>query len=151
MTSFWLKYEGTHGSEKGLKPFKSLVSCPCLQLPHRNFPNVCQHFPNKHKNSPSKKITACRTDTASHLQCPFFPSSLGTGPESWPLVGIGLSAFLAAKCGQAFSFCQQDLRTKSDEEFSGSVVPPVWGLECPQTGCTSGRHPGQEVLGFLWG
>lgn len=44
VTFLWLRYEGTAGSKKGLKPQESSVSCSHLQFPNRNFPNILPTF-----------------------------------------------------------------------------------------------------------
>lgn len=151
MTSFWLKYEGTRESEKRLKAAGLQLAAHAWSLPTGISLTFCQYFPNKHKTHLPEKITTCRKDTASHLQCPFFPSSLVRGPGPWPAWHGRLSTSLAARCGQGFSCCQQDLRTKSETELLGSVpssslasgVPMSWLYLWPPSWTGDlGFHPG---------
>lgn len=111
----------------------------------QSFANI---FPTSIKNSPSKKDNL--QERHSCLQCLFFASST-EALGSWRLVGPGLSASLAARYGQEFGSCQQDIRRNLMRSSWEVCLPPAWCLEGPWADHTSSCQPRQEALGLTTG
>lgn len=119
----------TPGREKGLK-LESLISPHC-SFP-ADFPSIRPTTSQQvQKNHLPKQVKYLKERHSQPPPMSILSFLLSNRPRTLAWSWLGLTASLAARCGQGFSSCQQDLRTSSDER--------VWGSA--RSSCLMSRRP----------